>query len=132
MPLQGTRSEVLIDVIPGVRSALKMSQGGPEINLDVQVDGRVIPEFASLSVLPATLSIAEGEVGYVRAYGVDAAGKSTEITDMCRWTTASAVVCTVTRRGHVVGVGAGGPTNITATYKHDVSHDDTCAVTVTS
>ena len=134
--LQAVKSETIKSVEVGIESELLMVNDGiEEVGVDFSMGGQTIPDLASISVLPATLSIAEDAKGQLEAYGIDADGESVNITAMCVWTTAAAVTATVDDNGIVTGVAAGGPINITATMskgsKQSTPKTDTCAVTVT-
>lgn len=133
---QGVKSESIKSVQVGTESELLMiNAGAEEVGVDCSIGGLTLPDLASISVLPATLSIAEDGYGQLEAYGVDADGESVNITSLVVWTTAAAVTATVDENGKVFGVAAGGPINITATLsqgsKQATPKTDTCAVTVT-
>ena len=134
-PCDTLKSTLISELEMGGRSELEGNNcGAEEVGIGIVVSGRAIPDLASISVLPATKSIEEGEVTRLKAYGVDAQGGLIDISPFVVWTTASAIVATVNKLGEVTGVGAGGPTNITATYTLAALTPltDTCAVTVTA
>lgn len=92
-----------------------------------------LPEFDSLIVLPATVSVEEAATSQLAAWGVLAGSPNIDITGACDWVSATPGTCTVgATTGLVTGVAAGGPIDVTATMDQVADVEDICAVTVTA
>ncbi|MFF5451880.1 Ig-like domain-containing protein [Streptomyces sp. NPDC012950] len=85
------------------------------------------PALESISVLPATLTVADGEIGALAATATYDDASTADITADCSWTSSDPTKATVSA-GFVTGVAAGAAT-VTASYG---GMSDTCAVTVTA
>ena len=85
------------------------------------------PVLSSLSVSPATLSIADGAIGALTATATYDDASTADVTSSATWTTSDATKATVSA-GFVTGVDPGSAT-VTAMYQ---GQSDTCAVTVTA
>jgi uncharacterized protein YjdB len=84
------------------------------------------PTLTSLTVAPATLSIADGEIGALTATATYSDASTADVTATASWVSSAPADATVSA-GFVTGVDPGSAT-ITATYQ---GQSDTCAVTVT-
>jgi hypothetical protein len=85
------------------------------------------PILASLSVTPATLTVADGEIDGLTATATYDDATTQNVTSLAAWSTSDATKATVSA-GFVTGVAAGSAT-VTASYN---GQSDTCAVTVTA
>lgn len=85
------------------------------------------PTLASLSVTPATLTLADGEIGALTATATYDDATTADVTAQANWAS-SAPADAVVSAGFVTAVDPGSAT-ITATYG---GQSDTCAVTVTA
>ncbi|MER7813678.1 Ig-like domain-containing protein [Streptomyces sp. NPDC006798] len=84
------------------------------------------PVLASLSVLPATLSVAVGNIGALAATATYDDASTADVTADCSWSSTDPAKAT-TSAGFVTGIAVGSAT-VTASYG---GMSDTCAVTVT-
>jgi hypothetical protein len=85
------------------------------------------PVLESISVTPATLSVADGEIGALAATATYSDATTADVTAEATWTTSDATKATVSA-GFVTGIAAGSAT-VTASYQ---GQTDTCAVTITA
>ena len=90
-------------------------------------DRQDTPVLASISVTPATLSVADGEIGALAATATYSDASTADVTAEASWSSSDPTKATVSA-GFVTGVAAGAST-VTATYQ---GQTDTCAVTVTA
>lgn len=90
-------------------------------------DRQATPTLESISVTPATLSVADGEIGALVATATYSDATTADVTAEATWTSSDPTKATVSA-GFVTGVAAGGST-VTASY---LGETDTCAVTVTA
>ncbi|WP_406157779.1 Ig-like domain-containing protein [Streptomyces canus] len=93
----------------------------------VLFDRQATPVLSSISVTPATLTVAAGEIGALAATATYSDATTADVTASATWTTSDATKATVSA-GFVTGIAAGSAT-VTATYQ---GQTDTCAVTVTA
>lgn len=89
-------------------------------------DRQTTPILVSISVTPATLTIADGEIGALTATATYSDATTANVTALATWTSSVPADATVSA-GFVTGVDSGAST-VTANYLGQV---DTCAVTVT-
>lgn len=92
----------------------------------VLFDRQATPVLSSLSVTPATLTLADGDISALTATATYDDSSTANVTSSAVWTTSDATKATVSS-GFVTGVDPGSAT-ITASYQ---GQTDTCAVTVT-
>lgn len=85
------------------------------------------PVLASISVTPATLSVAATEIGALAATATYSDASTADVTAEASWSSSDETKATVSA-GFVTGVAAGAST-VTASYQ---GQTDTCAVTVTA
>lgn len=85
------------------------------------------PILESISVTPATLSVADGEIGALAATATYSDASTADVTAEASWSSSDPTKATVSA-GFVTGIAAGAST-VTATY---LGKTDTCAVTVTA
>jgi hypothetical protein len=85
------------------------------------------PVLDSIAVAPATLTVADGEIGALTATATYSDSSTGNVTGAATWSSSDPTKATVSA-GFVTGVAAGTAT-ITATYG---GQTDTCAVTVTA
>jgi hypothetical protein len=85
------------------------------------------PVLDSISVAPATLSVADGEIGALTATATYSDSSTGNVTSAATWSSSDPTKATVSA-GFVTGIAAGTAT-VTATYG---GQTDTCAVTVTA
>lgn len=90
-------------------------------------DRQDTPVLASISVLPATLTVADGEISALAATATYDDASTADVTAECSWSSSDPTKATVSA-GFVTGVAAGAAT-VTASYGGE---SDTCAVTVTA
>lgn len=90
-------------------------------------DRQTTPLLASISVLPATLSVADGEIEALVATATFDDATTADVTAEASWSSSDLTKATVTA-GFVTGIAAGTAT-VTASY---AGQSDTCAVTVTA
>lgn len=83
----------------------------------------------TLEVTPATDSIAVDETTQLTAIATMSNATTRDVTDLAAWTSATPTTASVDTFGLVTGVAAGGPVNVTATYR---SQTDSSAITVTA
>lgn len=93
----------------------------------VLFDRQTTPILESLTVAPATLSVAEDEIGALTATATYDDASTADVTAEATWVSSDPTKATVSA-GFVTGVAAGSST-VTATYQ---GQSDTCAVTVTA
>ncbi|MFE9935848.1 Ig-like domain-containing protein [Streptomyces hirsutus] len=98
----------------------------PNANKDL-FDRQDTPVLESLAVTPATLSVADGEIGALVATATYSDESTADVTAEATWTSSDSTKATMSA-GFVTGVAAGAST-VTATY---LGQSDTCAVTVTA
>jgi hypothetical protein len=85
------------------------------------------PVLDTISVAPATLSVADGEIGALTATATYSDSSTGNVTSAATWSSSDPTKATVSA-GFVTGIAAGTAT-VTATYG---GQTDTCAVTVTA
>ncbi|CUW29700.1 MULTISPECIES: Ig-like domain-containing protein [Streptomyces] len=85
------------------------------------------PVLQSISVTPATLSIADGDIAALAATATYSDSSTADVTAQATWATSDATKATVSA-GFVTGIAPGAAT-VTASYQ---GQTDTCAVTVTA
>lgn len=85
------------------------------------------PVLESISVTPATLSVADGEIGALAATATYSDATTADVTAEATWVSSDPTKATVSA-GFVTGIAAGAST-VTASYQGET---DTCAVTVTA
>lgn len=85
------------------------------------------PVLESLSVTPASTSVADGEITALAATATYSDSSTADVTAEATWTSSDATKATVSA-GFVTGIAAGSAT-VTASYQ---GQTDTCAVTVTA
>ena len=90
-------------------------------------DRQDTPVLASISVVPATLTVAATEIGALAATATYDDASTADVTAECSWSSSDPTKATVTA-GFVTGIAAGAAT-VTASYD---GQTDTCAVTVTA
>lgn len=90
-------------------------------------DRQDTPVLASISVTPATKSLAVAAIGALVATATYSDASTADVTAEASWTTSDATKATVSA-GFVTGIATGTAT-VTATYQ---GQTDTCAVTVTA
>ncbi|MGW4300428.1 Ig-like domain-containing protein [Streptomyces sp. NPDC004646] len=90
-------------------------------------DRQATPTLESISVTPATLSVAAGEIGALAATATYSDSSTADVTAQATWTSSAAAKATVSA-GFVTGIAVGAAT-VTASYQ---GQTDTCAVTVTA
>lgn len=88
-------------------------------------DRQDTPVLSSISI-PATLSVADGDIGALTATATYSDSSTADVTSLATWSSSAPSKATVSA-GFVTGVDPGSAT-ITATYQ---GQTDTCAVTVT-
>ncbi|MFG2748009.1 Ig-like domain-containing protein [Streptomyces xanthophaeus] len=93
----------------------------------VLFDRQTTPILVSISVTPATLTIADGEIEALVATATYSDATTADVTALATWTSSVPADATVSA-GFVTGVDAGAST-VTANY---LGETDTCAVTVTA
>lgn len=84
---------------------------------------------ASIAVTPATPSIAVDANVALTATATMSDATMRDVTEQAQWTSADITKVIVSDTGVANGIGAGGPTTVTASYG---GHTGTCAVTVTA
>lgn len=89
-------------------------------------DRQDTPVLSSISVTPATLSIADGAIGALTATATYSDASTANVTSLASWSSSAPAKATVSA-GFVTGVDPGSAT-VTASY---LGQTDTCAVTVT-
>lgn len=90
-------------------------------------DRQDTPVLESLSVTPATTSVADGEITALAATATFSDSSTQDVTAEATWTSSDTAKATVSA-GFVTGIAAGSAT-VTASYQ---GQTDTCAVTVTA
>ncbi|WP_030569575.1 Ig-like domain-containing protein [Streptomyces aureocirculatus] len=90
-------------------------------------DRQDTPVLSSISVTPATLSVADGEISALVATATFSDASTQDVTATASWVSSDPTKATVSA-GFVTGIAAGAST-VTATYQ---GQSDTCAVTVTA
>ncbi|NDZ63559.1 Ig-like domain-containing protein [Streptomyces cyaneofuscatus] len=90
-------------------------------------DRQATPLLESISVTPATLSVAATEIGAVVATATYSDETTADVTAECLWSSSDPTKATVTA-GFITGIAAGNAT-VTASY---LGETDTVAVTVTA
>ncbi|MET9158289.1 Ig-like domain-containing protein [Streptomyces parvulus] len=90
-------------------------------------DRQATPTLESISVTPATTSVADGEIVALAATATYSDATTADVTAQATWTSSDATKATVSA-GFVTGIAAGAAT-VTAAYQ---GQTDTCAVTVTA
>ncbi|QCX81048.1 Bacterial Ig-like domain (group 2) [Streptomyces sp. YIM 121038] len=85
------------------------------------------PVLSSISVTPATLTVADGEISALMATATYSDASTADVTATASWVSSNPAKATVSA-GFVTGVDPGSST-VTATYQ---GQSDTCAVTVTA
>lgn len=133
MPVQETDTGIIIKTKSSQRSELLMTnKGGEEVGVGIEIDGRLIPDPVSLSVLPATKAAGVGDVFKLEAYVLDSDGESYLATTLCNWVSGTPTSVNVKQNGECTALATTGST-ITATFNLDSlgTLSDTCVVTVT-
>ncbi|MFF6985595.1 Ig-like domain-containing protein [Streptomyces sp. NPDC010273] len=93
----------------------------------VLFDRQATPVLASISVTPATTSVAVGDIHALAVTATYSDSSTADVTGAAAWTSTDSTKATVSA-GFVTGIAAGTAT-VTATYQ---GQTDTCAVTVTA
>ncbi|MCX4993853.1 Ig-like domain-containing protein [Streptomyces longwoodensis] len=90
-------------------------------------DRQTTPVLDTITVVPDTLSVADGEIAALAATATYSDASTADVTAEATWTSSAPATATVSA-GFVTGVNPGAAT-VTVTYQ---GQSDTCAVTVTA